>query len=127
MNRKLTLILLLFTLATPLFAQGVSVAAKVDSVQLMIGEQTDLVLQVNMNKGQIAQFPVFTDTIVNGIELLESLPVDTLYGDNKERITLTKRYKITSFDANLYFIPHLEVDVDGETYQSESRSLKVET
>lgn len=127
MNRKITLLLLLFALVGPLYAQGVSVTAKVDSVQLMIGEQTNLVLQVNINKAQKAVFPMFTDTIVKGIELLETSPVDTTYGDNKERLTLTQRYKITSFDENLYFIPPFEVAVDGEMYESESLSLKVET
>lgn len=127
MNRRIKLFILLFICAAPLFAQNVSVTAKVDSVQLMIGEQTDLVIQVKLDANKKALLPIYNDTIVDGIEVLDMAPIDTVYSDDKAKITLTQRYKLTSFDAKLYLIPPVEVEVDGEVYKSDPLSLKVET
>lgn len=127
MNRRIKLFILLMAMVAPTFAQDVSVTAKVDSVQLMIGDQTDLVIQVKLDANKNALLPIYNDTIVKGIEVLEMAPIDTVYTDDKSKMTLTQRYKLTSFEAKLYLIPPVEVEVDGQVYESAPLSLKVET
>ena len=128
MSNKLKLLVILFLgFGTNVFAQDVTVTAKVDSVQLMLGDQTDLVLQVRTNINQKAKFPVFNDTIVTGIEVLETSATDTLISSDGNKLTLTQRYKITSFEDKLYLIPPIEVEVDGEIFKSAPLSLKVES
>lgn len=127
MNYKLKLLILLLGFATPTFAQEVSVTAKIDSVQLMLGDQTDLVLQVRLGSNQKAKFPVFNDTITSAIEVLDSSAIDSVFSADGAKLTLTQRYKITSFEEKLHIIPPLTVEVDGETYLSSPLSLKVES
>ncbi len=126
MKKRIQLILLaLLAFVLPVAAQNASVTARVDSVELAIGDQTDLIIQVKLGARQQAELPLYNDTLITGIEVLDMVPIDTVYTDNKERMTLTQRYKITSFDEKLYLIPPIQVVVDGDTIQSDPLSLKV--
>lgn len=127
MKKRIILLILLVSFVAPIFAQEVSVTAKVDSVELMIGDQTDLVVQVTLDSKLQAKLPVFNDTIVKGIEVLETSPVDTTYNADRSKMTLSQRFKITSFDAKLYLIPPVEVEVGDQTYQSAPFSMKVDS
>ena len=127
MKKRIKLLILLVSFVAPTFAQDVSVTAKVDSVELMIGDQTDLVVQVTLPSKLQAKFPIYTDTIVKGIEILETSPVDTTYSSDKSKMTLTQKFKLTSFDAKLYLIRPVDVEVDGQVYQSTPLSMKVES
>ena len=57
----ISLICLLFV--DKVIAQSVTVEAKIDSLQIWIGEQAKLQLQVAMDAKQKAVFPLYTDTI----------------------------------------------------------------
>lgn len=127
MSNKLKLLIILLGFAAPIFAQDVSVTAKIDSVQLMLGDQTDLVLQVRLGAKQKANFPVFNDTIIAGIEVLDTSAIDSVFSADGSKLTLTQRFKITSFEEKLHLIPPVAVEVDGETYLSMPLSLKVES
>jgi hypothetical protein len=118
----------LTTVALPLVAQNVTVDAKIEPTDIRIGEQATLQLDVTIDQGQTAIMPAWPDTLVRGIEVLEAAKTDTAYLNNKERVHLTQRYVITSFDSALYYIPAIEVLVDGKAYSSSgSLALKVES
>lgn len=126
MNRNIFIILLLLSLGVgKATAQVVTVEAKIDSLQILIGEQAKIQLQVAMDSKQKASFPLFTDTLVKGVEVVESSKIDTQYINDKQRILLTQEYTITSFDSALYYIPPLSVLVDNKAYQSKALALKV--
>jgi hypothetical protein len=126
MNRNVFLILLLLLSITgKVAAQVVTVEAQIDSLQISIGEQAKIQLQVSMDSQQHASFPLFTDTLVRGVELVEVSKVDTQYLNNKQRLLLTQEYTITSFDEALYYIPPLSVIVDNKEYKSKELALKV--
>mgnify|MGYP000865369059 CR=1 FL=1 len=61
MNKNIFLIVLLFLVSGRIAAQSVTVDAKIDSLQILIGEQAKVQLQVAMDVKQKAVFPVFTD------------------------------------------------------------------
>lgn len=106
-------------------AQSVTVEAKIDSLQILIGEQAHIELSVALDANQRAIFPVFKDTLVNGIEVLDVAKADTQYLNDRKRMLITQQYTITSFDSALYYIPPMTVEVGREKHQSNSLALKV--
>lgn len=108
-----------------MFAQ-VSVDMKIDSIQILIGEQTNLTLSVTAKDGSHVKLPSFKPSqyITPGVEVLEHSEADTSHLDNGF-VKITKTYKLTSFDENLYYLPPMKVTVNGKTYKSKNLALKV--
>ena len=126
MNRNIFIILLLLlSITNKATAQVVTVEAKIDSLQILIGEQAKIQLQVAMDSKQKASFPQLTDTLVRGVEIVETSKIDTQYLNDKQRMLLTQEYTITSFDSALYYLPPLSVMVDDKQYKSRALALKV--
>jgi hypothetical protein len=105
--------------------QSVNVEAKIDSLQILIGEQAHIELSVALDANQRAVFPVYKDTLINGIELLETAKADTQYLNDNKRMLIKQSYTITSFDSALYYIPPMTVEVGNKKYSSGSLALKV--
>lgn len=124
MNRN-TVLLLLLIFSIPVAAQNVSVSARIDSLQILIGEQTKLKLEVIMGDKQHAILPQPGDTLVKGVEVLEVSKPDTQFVEDKQRLVIKQEYTITSFDSALYYLPPLLVKVDDKEYETESLALKV--
>ena len=95
-------LMLLFPLS--LCAQ-VQVESSIDSIQILIGEQTHLSLNVSLKKGQSVQLPTFkpSEYITPGVEVLEMSDADTMQLDN-DMIKVSKVYTLTSFDEQLYYL-----------------------
>lgn len=125
MKKNIILVLSLLLLSGKLIAQSVTVEAKIDSLQILIGEQAKIQLQVAMDAKQRAIFPVFTDTIVHGVEIVETAKPDTQYLNDRQRMLVTQEYTVTSFDSALYYLPPMSVTVDGQKYNSKALALKV--
>ncbi|KAA6347520.1 hypothetical protein EZS27_005008 [termite gut metagenome] len=128
MSKNTYFILLLFIIGTTkLAAQSPTVEAEMDSIQLIIGEQTKIHLQVVTNSKQRAIFPFFNegDTLVKGVEIVEISKPDTQYLNNNQRLLIEQNYTITSFDSALYYLPPFVVNVDSVEYKSKPLSLKV--
>ena len=122
------LFLLLFCFCIHATAQ-VSVEAKLDSNQIYIGEQTSILLEVSADANQRVELPNFDSLqmIVPGVEVLRSTQTDTNKLNDGQRMTLSKRYYVTSFDSAIYSIPPLKVKVDGKDYETNTLGLKVYT
>ena len=126
MNRNIILIALLGLLfVSKAVAQSVTVEAKIDSLQILIGEQAKVQLQVAMDAKQRAIFPAYTDTLVRGVEIIETVKPDTQFLNARQRMLITQEYVITSFDSALYYLPPMPVTVDGKEYKSKALALKV--
>ena len=106
-------------------AQSVTVDATIDSLQILIGEQAHVKLEVSLDADKRAIFPVIADTLVRGVEVLDVAKPDTQLLNDGRRALITQRYTITSFDSALYYLPPLEVVVDGQPYRSKALALKV--
>ena len=103
----------------------VTVDAKIDSLQLLIGEQAKVELEVSLNANQKLQLPLFSDTLVRGVEILEIAKPDTQMLNAGKRMLVKQEYTITSFDSALYYLPPFEVLVDDMPYCSKALALKV--
>ena len=126
MNRNIILIALLCLLSIGrTVAQSVTVEAKIDSLQILIGEQAKVQLQVAMDAKQRAVFPAYTDTLVRGVEIIETVKPDTQFLNDHQRMLITQEYIVTSFDSALYYLPPMPVTVDGKEYRSKALALKV--
>lgn len=106
----------------------VQVTQTIDSLQILIGEQTNLTLSVNMPKGQHAELPAFkpSQLLTPGVEVVEWKDVDTTDLDH-DMIQVKRIYTLTSFDENVYSIPALKVKVGGQYFQGNPLALKVLT
>ena len=106
----------------------VTVESKIDSIEIFIGEQAHMTVDVTMKKGQKLVFPVFkpSEMITPGVEVLEQSDADTSKLDN-DMIMVSKQYTLTSFDEKLYYLPPVKVKVNGKEYASKNLALKVLT
>ena len=102
------------------------ISASIDSAVMWIGQQNRISLEITADREKVLQLPIFTDTIVSGIEVLQNYPIDTTLLDNN-RMQLRQSMLITSFDSALYYIPPFKV-IDGlDTVFSNSLALKTAT
>ena len=125
MKRYLFLITLLGILTGKSMAQSVTVDATIDSLQIYIGDQAKIKLQVALDADKRAIFPVYTDTLVRGVEIIDIAKADTQYINDNKRMLITQEYTVTSFDSALYYLPPMEVTVDNKAYRSKALALKV--
>lgn len=122
---KCILLIVLFFISNQIASQSVTVEAKIDSLQILIGEQAKIQLQVAMDAKQRAVFPIYGDTLVRGVEIVETAQPDTQYLNDRQRMVITQEYTITSFDSALYYLPPMNVTVDRKDYKSKPLALKV--
>lgn len=109
-------------------AFGQTVEQRMDSLQLLIGQQTILHLKATARKGARIVLPSFKpqDQIVTGVEVVEQSKGDTMQmGD--DRIQVSRDYTLTSFDEKVYVVPALDVKIDGKSYHGNPLALKVLT
>ena len=106
-------------------AQQVTVDASIDSLQLLIGEQAKVKLEISMDAKQKLQLPFLRDTLVKGVEILDIAKPDTQMLNDGKRMLIKQEYTITSFDSALYYLPPFEVMVNGEPYRSKALAVKV--
>ena len=76
------------------------VTAHIEPDSIMIGDRFDYVIDVEKVLVQVVDFPVF-DPRDGKLELVESLPVDTLERDGRH-LRLRKRYRLAAFDEGKY-------------------------
>ncbi len=108
----------------------VIVDSKLDRADILVGEQAQLTTTVTADSRQRVRFPEYavTDTLTQGVEVLNCGKIDTVDIDGRRRMRLSRTYIITSFDSALYALPPMAIEVDGKTYVSRSRlGLKVNT
>lgn len=97
----------LFLALTPLLTWGAAagqeipkVTAHIEPDSILIGDRFDLVIDVEKDLVQVVEFPEFEDR-EGKIEIVESLPVDTLERDGRQ-LKLRKRYRLAAFDEGRY-------------------------
>lgn len=116
---------LLLLLGGHVRAQQVTVDASIDSLQLLIGEQAKVKLEISMDARQKLQLPLLRDTLVRGVEILDVAKPDTQLLNDGKRMLVRQEYTITSFDSALYYLPPFEVMVDGAPHRSKALAVKV--
>lgn len=107
-----------------LFAQKITVNARLDSTVLWIGSQAQLSFEVSQRPNQKVIMPIFSDSIVRGLDLVERLKTDTVKSPDGP-ILVTQRYIVTAFEDSLFYIPPFPFVLDGDTVWSKSLSIKI--
>ncbi len=105
-----------------------TVDTQLDSVRMVVGEQTCLRLSVNIQSGQKVMFPQWKpqENIVPGLEVVENPRLDTIL-QSDGTLTVTQNITLTAFEDSVYLIPAQTVRVDGREYASRQVALKVYT
>ncbi len=123
-----TLLFLFFLITsfanTSLFAQKITVNAKLDSTVMWIGSQANLTFQVSQQPNQRVLMPIFVDSIMGGLELVEPVKIDTSKSQDGH-LLITQHYLVTAFKDSLLYIPSFPFVLNGDTVWSKSLSLKV--
>ena len=126
MKKKLISILLA-VVCLPMAAQ-VNVEASIDSMQILIGQQTRVTVTTTSRQDAKVVFPSYrpTEYITSGVEVLNMSDVQMKPIDNG-MAHFVRVYTLTSFDDSLYYLPPFSVQVNGKEYKSKSgQSLPVE-
>ncbi|PIF02595.1 MAG: hypothetical protein CR965_00500 [Paludibacter sp.] len=112
------------TVGTNASAQVTSVEANIDSTELLIGSQTVLTFEWEQYPTQTVKAPIFSDTIVNFLEIVEKPTIDTtVVSDEVSKIDI--KYVITSFEDTLIYIRPMPFVIDKDTIWSNPLSLKI--
>ena len=125
---KRTFLFILLAAAVLAAKAQVTVVAAIDSIEMLIGEQVHVTVTATMKEGSKVEFPVFKpmQQIIPGVEVLKSNELG-VKGKENGFVDRSVVYTLTSFDDTLYYLPPMEVKIDGKPYQSKSLALKVLT
>jgi hypothetical protein len=108
-------LLILLLLPTVIFAQ---LSIKVDSTNILIGDQINYSVQANILEGD--SLPHFINTI-GALEIVSKSAVDSIKND--EGWQLTQSYVLTVWDSGVYYIP----SVQFKSFVSDSITIIVNT
>ena len=105
-------------------AAQVVVEAKMDSSVMWMGQQTHVRLSLVQDSDKPVMFPIITDTLTAGVEVLDVTQPDTTVLQNN-RIQINQEVLVTSFDSGLYYLPPFKYVIDDDTFETQALSLKV--
>ena len=103
---------------------AIVVSAAIDSTTLMLGDQTDLHLQVTHEASEQVQMPVFGETLQPGIEIVDRTIVDTLKLSDG-RLQLNQYLTLTSFKDSLFSIDPIAVVSGEDTFWTDPLALNI--
>lgn len=103
---------------------AIVVSASIDSTMLMLGDQTDLHLQVTHEASEQVQLPAFGESLQDGIEIVDKSAVDTVKLSDG-RTQLTQNLTLTSFKDSLFAIEPIAVTSGEDTFWTDPLALNV--
>ncbi|HSO86594.1 MAG TPA: hypothetical protein VLQ91_08600 [Draconibacterium sp.] len=101
--KLLVIFILLFTTGI-IQAQQIKATARLDSTNILIGDQIKLFLEIDYPKNAIVEFPQIPDSLSGFIEVLGKSKIDTIDLDDNALQKQIRSYTITSFDSGSYLI-----------------------
>ena len=116
---KKRIVYILFLIGFISFAQENPVSTVIDTAAIRIGEQIHY--KISVNKAGTVIFPKFQSDSLGKVEVVETLPVDTL------KDTYEKKYVLTSFDSGRYTIPKQQVLINNKVFFTDSVMVSVAT
>ncbi len=103
---------------------AIVVSASIDSTMLMLGDQTDLHLQVTHEASEQVLLPAFGESLQDGIEIVDKSAVDTVKLSDG-RTQLTQTLTLTSFKDSLFAIEPIAVTSGEDTFWTDPLALNV--
>ena len=106
-------------------AQQTLIDVKVDTADILVGEQTTLHVTVTTDPNRRIIIPLPSDTLMTGVEVISVSDADSTVADG--RLVIHRDILVTSFDSSLYLLPPF-IAIDGaDTIASNQVALKVST
>lgn len=105
------LFFILFSLTVSLFCSGQKAIITLDTNAILIGEQIIFKIEcVDIDKA--INWPLFNDTIVDGVEIISKSEIDTISNSNTDKKTysFSQEYLITSWDSGAYYIAPIKLN-----------------
>lgn len=98
-------------------AQQIKATARLDSTNILIGDQVKLFLEIDYPESVTVEFPNVPDTLSEYIEVMDKSPIDTIHLENSALLKQIRHYTITSFDSGSYRIAPqwFKINVNGIT------------
>jgi hypothetical protein len=93
-------------IAQNISAQLVTVKAELDTNQMLIGDQVNMLIEVIKSKNSSVAFPVFKEKLTDEIEIINQSSIDSAELDNNKR-EVYQNLTLTAFDSGLLYIPPL--------------------
>ncbi len=90
------------------FSQTVTVHARLDTNEIMIGDQVTYAIEVKRNRNDLVKFPAFEEKLTEDIEIVSKSPVDSFWSKKDQKYILNQTLLLTVFDSGLYYIPPQE-------------------
>lgn len=123
-------IMALLTASIAAGQQRPQVRARIEPDSIRIGDRFEYVIEVDKDQVQVVQFPEFHPDD-SGIELVRSLPVDTLAREGRAQ-RLRKRYVLAAFDEGNYALGtagvlYADKNIVDTLYSEDSLYLHVAT
>lgn len=103
---------------------AIVVSASIDSTMLMLGDQTAMHLNVTHEADEQVTWPVFGETLQEGIEIVDKTAIDTTTLPDG-RIQLSQDLTLTSFKDSLFAIEPLYVTRGEDTFWTDPMALNV--
>ncbi len=127
MRMKKTIISALALISLTTARAQVNVDVRIDSLQLLIGEQTGITLSVSMGASQKLEMPQMKSgqQLVPNVEVVQVMKPDTNMLNGGERMEVHQRYIVTAWDSAFYYLPPFKLKVDNKEYESKSLAMKV--
>lgn len=124
--KKFLILTWIFIASSLSLSAQVSVEATIDSIEMFIGQQVHVTLKTTTLEKANVVFPILKprQALTPGVEVVGATDLGSESIDNG-MVVRQRKYTITSFDGNLYYLPPFSVKVDGKIYKSKSLALKV--
>jgi len=105
-------------------AQDITVKAKMDTSEFLIGDQVGLELEIKQPINEFVGIPIFKEELTKQIEILDQSENDTTLLESGHFI-IKKRLLITAFDSGYYALPPIPFLYYSDTLKSERIVFKV--
>lgn len=109
-------------------AQNLGVTAKLDSGQILIGQQTQLIFYIHVPVSKQVRFPLFKDSLTSQVMISHLLKMDTVKDSQSLDLhTIRQFYKVTAFDEGTDTIPPIPFIIGKDTFRTQPLILHVKT
>jgi hypothetical protein len=97
-------------------AQQLKATARLDSTNILLGDQLKLFLEIDYPKNATVEFPQIADSLSGKIEILNKSKIDTIELSDKAFQKQIRWYSITSFDSGSYLIEPqwFKININGK-------------
>ena len=104
---RIYILLIFLALLTGSYGQEVTVAAKLDTNAMLIGDHVGLTLKFTGPAKSQVLWPFMPDTILGSITVIGRGKVDTSYSADKKTVTYSQQLNMTCYDSGFYTIPSI--------------------